>query len=143
MFIGQYQHHLEEKGRLSVPAKFRGAFADGAILSQGLDGCLSLYSKTAWQALIAKVSALPLTRSDARGFTRSLSYGATEVEIDRLGRILVPEYLKKFAGLSTDCVIAGAIDRVEIWDQKKFDKYSAQINSQAEVMAERLTSAGI
>jgi MraZ protein len=143
MFIGQYQHHLEEKGRISIPAKFRGDLADGAILSQGLDGCLFLYPKAAWQALIAKVSALPLTQSDARGFTRSLSYGAAEVEIDRLGRILIPEYLKSFAGLSDSCVVAGAVDRIEIWNQKKFDKYLTQINSQAETMAERLAPAGI
>lgn len=143
MFIGQYQHHLEEKGRLSIPAKFRDELSTGAVLAQGLDGCLALYPKAAWQSLIAKVSALPLTQSDARGFTRSISYGAAEVEIDRLGRILIPEYLKKFAGLAEECVVAGTIDRIEIWDKRKFDKYSAQINSQTEVMAERLTPAGI
>ena len=94
MFIGQYEHHLEEKGRLSVPKKFRSELATGAILSQGLDGCLFLYPKATWQLLIDKLATLPLTRSDARSFTRVLSFGAVEVETDRLGRILIPEYLK-------------------------------------------------
>ena len=120
MFIGQYEHHLEEKGRLSVPKKFRSELATGAILSQGLDGCLFLYPKATWQLLIDKLATLPLTRSDARSFTRVLSFGAVEVETDRLGRILIPEYLKIFAGLKSDCIVAGAIERIEIWDKSKF-----------------------
>jgi MraZ protein len=138
MFIGRYDHNLEEKGRLSIPKKFRSQLEAGAILSQGLDGCLFLYPKSAWELLINKLSQLPLTRSDARSFTRSLSFGATEVEIDSLGRILVPEYLRQFAGISDNCVIAGAIERIEIWDKGKFDQYSANINSQAEEIAEKL-----
>lgn len=143
MFIGQFNHHLEEKGRLSVPKKFRSQLAAGSVLSQGLDGCLFLYPSETWSQLIAKLSQLPLTRQDARNFTRSLSFGATETEIDRLGRILIPDYLKKFAGLKDDCIIAGAVDRIEIWDAKKFSDYTAQINSQAEDIAEKLSSAGI
>lgn len=138
MFIGQYEHHLEEKGRLSVPKKFRSELATGAILSQGLDGCLFLYPKATWQLLIDKLATLPLTRSDARSFTRSLSFGAVEVETDRLGRILIPEYLKTFAGLKSDCIVAGAIERVEIWDKSKFSSYTSQVNSHAEEIAEKL-----
>lgn len=143
MFIGQYDHHLEEKGRISVPKKFRDQLASGAILSQGLDGCLFLYPRAAWETLIAKVSELPLTKSDARGFTRSLSFGATEVDIDKLGRILIPDYLKQFAGITTDCVIAGAVDRVEIWDKHRFVKYTNQLNSRREDIAEGLSQAGV
>ena len=138
MFIGQYTHHLEEKGRLSVPKKFRAELAEGAILSQGLDGCLFLYARRVWEQLISKVSQLPLTQSDARSFTRSLSYAAVEVDIDRLGRILIPEHLRAYAGLKTDCVVAGAVDRVEIWDQAKFSVYIQKITSQAETIAEKL-----
>ena len=138
MFIGQYAHHLEEKGRLSIPAKFRPSLADGAILAQGLDGCLFLYPKVTWEQLIYKLSQLPLTRSDARSFTRSLSFGASEVEIDRLGRILIPDYLRNFAGLKSDCVIAGALERIEIWDKQKFIDYTHQVNSHAEEIAEKL-----
>jgi MraZ protein len=143
MFIGQFSHHLEEKGRLSVPKKFRSQLEDGAVLSQGLDGCLFLYPKAAWDLLVHKLESLPLTQTDARSFTRSLSFGATEVEIDRLGRILVPDYLKEFAGISGDCVVAGAVDRVEIWDKQKFDLYTAQINSRREEIAEKLSQSGI
>ena len=143
MFIGQYTHHLEEKGRLSVPKKFRSQLEDGAVLSQGLDGCLFLYPKSTWEQLVHKLESLPLTQTDARSFTRSLSFGATEVEIDRLGRILVPEYLKDFAGIGVDCVVAGAIDRIEVWDKQKFDLYTAQINSRREEIAEKLSQSGI
>lgn len=143
MFIGQYDHHLEEKGRLSVPKKFRDELADGAVISQGLDGCLFLYPKSAWTTLVNKIRELPLTKSDARSFTRSLSFGASEVEIDGLGRILVPEYLRQFAGINTECVVAGAVDRIEIWDKTRFTKYSAQLNSRREDIAESLSDAGI
>ena len=138
MFIGQYEHSLEAKGRLSVPSKFRSQLADGAVLSQGLDGCLFLYPQAVWDSLITKLSQLPLTKQTARSFTRSLSYGATEVEIDSLGRILVPDYLRWFAGLKTACIIAGAVDRVEIWDKSKFVSYTQTINSHREEIAEKL-----
>lgn len=138
MFIGQYEHSLEAKGRLSIPKKFRSQLDGGAVLAQGLDGCLFLYPKAAWEQLISKLSQLPLTRTDARGFTRALSYGASEVEIDSLGRILVPDYLRQFAGISAACIVAGAIDRVEIWDKTKFAAYTSQVNSQREAIAEKL-----
>ena len=138
MFIGQYEHHLEAKGRLSVPSKFRSQLAGGAVLSQGLDGCLFLYPKAIWDSLITKLSQLPLTKETARSFTRSLSYGAAEVETDSLGRILVPDYLREFAGLKSACIIAGAIDRVEIWDKSKFVSYTTAINSHREEIAEKL-----
>ena len=138
MFIGQYEHHVEEKGRLSIPKKFRSQLEDGAILSQGLDGCLFLYPKNAWETLIAKISQLPLTQADARSFTRSLSFGATEVEVDKLGRILIPEYLKSFAQIKSDCVVAGAVERIEIWAKNKFEVYVNQVNSKREQIAEKL-----
>lgn len=130
MFIGRYDHHLEEKGRLSIPKKFRSQLENGAILSQGLDGCLFLYSKPAWMELIDKLNQMPLTRADSRNFLRSLSYGATEVEIDRLGRILIPDYLRDFAQIKTDCVVAGAVDRVEIWNALSFEAFNSKISEQ-------------
>lgn len=130
MFLGQYIHHLEEKGRLSVPKKFRSQLEEGAILSQGLDGCLFLYPKSEWAKLIEKLNQTPLTRADSRNFLRSLSYGATEVEIDRLGRILIPDYLRNFAQIKTDCVVAGAVDRMEIWDADTFNQFNAKISAQ-------------
>ncbi|KKU56559.1 division/cell wall cluster transcriptional repressor MraZ [Candidatus Amesbacteria bacterium RIFCSPLOWO2_02_FULL_48_11] len=143
MFTGQYEHHLEAKGRLSIPKKFRSQLESGAVICQGLDGCLFLYPKPVWEQLIHKLSQLPLTRSDARDFIRNLSYGASEVDFDRLGRILLPEYLRRFAGIGSDCVITGAVDRVEIWDKQRFGKYSARIATQAEAIAEKLSNLGV
>jgi MraZ protein len=138
MFNGRYDHSLEEKGRLSIPKKFRSQLEEGAVLSQGLDGCLFLYPGRVWGELINKLSQLPLTSSDARGFTRSLSFGAVEVEIDHQGRILIPEFLREFAQIKANCVIAGALERIEIWDKEKFANYSADVNSRAEEIAEKL-----
>ncbi len=138
MFLGQYEHHLEAKGRLSIPKKFRSQLSQGAVISQGLDGCLFLYPQDTWEQLITKLSRLPLTKVDARSFTRALSYGATEVAIDRLGRILIPDYLRQAAGLKDACVVAGAVDRIDIWDRSKFAAYSANVNSHAEEIAEKL-----
>lgn len=143
MFIGQYDHRLEGKGRLSIPKKFRAQLESGAVLSQGLDGCLFLYPKSIWISLTERISQLPLTKSDARSFTRSLSFGATDVTIDSLGRILVPEYLRKFAGINSECVVAGAMDRIEIWDKNRFSKYTAQLDSRREDIAESLSDSGI
>lgn len=138
MFVGQYDHSLEAKGRLSIPKKFRSQLEAGAVLSQGLDGCLFLHPKSVWEQLIYKLSQLPLTRSDARSFTRAMSYGAVEVDIDSIGRILIPDFLQKFGGLKDDCVVAGAIDRIEIWDKQKFEDYTAHVNSSREAIAEKL-----
>lgn len=143
MFIGRYQHHLEEKGRLSIPKKFRSQLVEGAIISKGLDGCLFLYPKASWEALIAKVGNLPLTQADARSFTRSLAHSAEEVDIDRLGRILIPEFLRSEAGLTDECVVAGAINRVEIWNAKKYALYANQINSRLEEIAEKLNLSSL
>lgn len=130
MFIGRYNHHLEEKGRLSVPKKFRSQLDEGAVLSQGLDGCLFLYPRSSWMELIDKLNQMPLTRADSRNFLRSLSYGAVEVEIDSLGRILIPDYLRNFAQIKSDCMVAGAIERIEIWDTETFDKFNTKISEQ-------------
>jgi MraZ protein len=138
MFIGQYTHHLESKGRLSVPKKFRSQLEPGAIISQGLDGCLFLYPKETWVKLTQKLLHLPLTNSGARSFTRILAYSAVEVDFDSLGRILIPDYLKKYASISASVVFAGALERVEVWDQSRFDHYSNQISAQAEDLAEKL-----
>lgn len=138
MFIGQYEHRLEEKGRLSIPKKFRSQLAAGCVISLGLDGCLFLYPLSAWNKLINKLSQLPLTKSDARAFSRSLTYQAYEVDIDRLGRILIPDYLRQFAKLKNTVIVAGAIERIEIWDQDRYSNYSQKINQDAEKLAEQL-----
>lgn len=143
MFLGRYDHQLEEKGRLSIPKKFRSQLEPGCVISAGLDGCLFVYPKTTWEQLIQKVSNLPLTQADARSFSRSLTYDAVEVEIDSVGRILIPDYLRASAKITTNCVVAGALDRIEIWASELFDAYHAQISARKEEIAERLKDAGI
>lgn len=143
MFIGQYEHNLEEKGRLSIPKKFRAELVEGGVLTRGLDGCLFLFPKERWSEFIAKLSQTPLTKADARGFSRLLTYGATEVELDGQGRILIPEYLRESAALTSAIVIAGALERIEIWNKENFAIYQEKIEKDSENIAERLTDLGI
>jgi len=143
IFIGQYEHNLEEKGRLSIPKKFRSSFSDGGILTRGLDGCLFLFPKKRWEEFIDKLSQAPLTKADARGFSRLITYGAVEVGLDKQGRILAPEFLKKSAGLRKEVIVAGALGRVEIWDKQRFVAYQEKIEQEGENLAEKLTELGI
>jgi MraZ protein len=143
MFLGHYEHHLEAKGRLSIPKKFRKELAAGGVLTEGLDGCLFLFSKRKWETLAKKLAAAPLTRKDARAFARLLTFGAFDVELDRQGRILIPERLRKMAQIEKKIIVAGALDRIEIWGKKQFNHYLKKIESQSETIAERLTELGI
>ncbi len=143
MFLGHYEHHLEAKGRLSIPKKFRQELAAGGVLTEGLDGCLFLFPKSKWETLAKKLAAAPLTRKDARAFARLLTFGAFAVELDRQGRILIPEKLRQVARIEKKIVVAGALDRIEIWGKKRFDQYFEKIESRSEAIAERLTELGI
>lgn len=143
MFIGQYEHNLEEKGRLSIPKKFRADLASGGVLTRGLDGCLFFFPRERWNEFIAKLSQTPLTKADSRGFGRLLTYGATEVELDRQGRILIPEFLREFAALKSTIVVAGALQRIEIWSKENFAAYQEKIEKDSENIAERLADLGI
>lgn len=143
MFIGQYEHNLEEKGRLSIPKKFRSELAEGGVLTRGLDGCLFLFSKKRWNEFVEKLSQTPLTKADARGFSRLLTYGAVEVELDRQGRILVPEFLRSFAGIKKEVVLAGALNRIEVWDNGEFATYQEKIEKDSQVISERLAELGL
>lgn len=143
MFIGQYEHNLEEKGRLAIPKKFRGELGEGAILTRGLDGCLFLFPLRSWEEFVAKLVQTPLTKTDARDFSRYLTYGAVEVELDSQGRILIPEYLRGSAGIGKEVVLAGALGRIEIWDKENFRQYQEKIGNESSIIAERLTDLGI
>jgi MraZ protein len=138
MLIGQYEHSLEEKGRLQIPKNYRESLYGGAVITKGLDGCLFLYPREKWQALVEKISTLSITKTDARAFSRLLTYGANEVEIDRVGRILIPAYLRDYAQIKTEVVIAGNLDKVEIWDKAKFLDYQTKIEKESSEIAEKL-----
>lgn len=143
MFIGEYQHSMDGKGRMAVPAKFRGDLTAGAIITRGLDNCLFLYTKSEWQKLVEKLAGLPLTQQKSRAFARLMLAGAMDVEIDKQGRVLIPEYLRQFAGLKKDAVIAGLYSRLEIWDKGAWERYRARTEKDSVKIAEELVDLGV
>ncbi|MDO8520607.1 MAG: division/cell wall cluster transcriptional repressor MraZ [bacterium] len=143
MFIGEYIHSVDDKKRLSVPVKFRKELGKKGVITLGLNKCLSLYPTKGWAAFAQKLSKLSVGKSEDRGFSRAMLSGAFEVEIDNIGRILVPDSLKAYAGLKERVVLIGAYDRVEIWDESAWQSYKAQVISQADRMAEQLGERGV
>ena len=143
MLLGEYRHSVDSKGRLAVPAKFREKLSPGAIITRGLDNCLFLFGAKEWEALAQKLMALPLSQANSRAFVRLMLAGAMDVEIDAQGRILVPDYLRKYADLKKEAVIAGLYNRVEIWDKDNWEKYKQKTESASEEIAEKLGELGI
>jgi MraZ protein len=142
-FYGEYTYSLDEKKRLSIPPKFRQVLGRKAVITKGLDQCLFLYPQREWEKLAKKLSQLPLSQSDARGFARLMLAGAMEVKIDNLGRILIPDYLKDYACLKKKVVIAGVYNRIELWDEKKWQEYKQKTEQEVGDIAERLRDLGV
>ncbi|MFA4872132.1 MAG: division/cell wall cluster transcriptional repressor MraZ [Patescibacteria group bacterium] len=142
MFIGQYSHNIDLKGRLAVPAKFRSDLKK-AVVTKGLDSCLFLYPKKEWDVLAPKLAALSIAKLNTRAFARHMLAGAMDVEVDGQGRIVLPEYLRKFAGLKKNTVIAGLYDRLEIWDEDKWNKYKTETEKNSGEIAEALDNIGV
>jgi|LFRM01.1.fsa_nt_gb MraZ protein len=138
MFMGEYQHTLDSKGRLIMPAKFREELGDKFVLTRGLDNCLFVYPLEEWNNLEQKLKNLPFTRSDARAFTRFFFSGATECELDKQGRVLIPTNLRSHAKLQKDAVIIGVSSRVEIWSQEEWQRYSEDTGLSFENIAEKI-----
>lgn len=143
MLIGEYQHTLDPKKRLSLPARFRKELGKTVIVTRGLDHCLFVFSVASWKKLAEKFSQLSIGSSDTRGFNRFMLAGAVEADVDSAGRILIPDYLKDFATLKTDVVLAGVNDRIEVWDRKRWASYKEQIESQGDAMAAKLGEIGV
>jgi MraZ protein len=143
MFIGEYSHNLDDKGRLAVPVKFRRELSKGAVVTRGLDNCLFLFTKTEWAKLAEKLAALPFSQANSRAFARLMLAGAMDVILDKQGRIILPEYLRQFAGLKKSAVIAGLYSRLEIWDQEMWNKYKNQTESHSNEIAERMAELGV
>ncbi len=142
MFIGEYEHTLDDKKRVSLPKAFRAALGRKMVMTRGLDNCLFVYPQKNWAKVAAKLEKLSFAQADTRGFNRFILSGAAEVETDSAGRILIPEHQKLFAGLGKTVVFAGVSDRVEVWDAEKWSGYKAKIEKQADSMAETLGSIG-
>ena len=143
MFIGEYTHSIDQKKRLAVPMKFRKELGANAVVTRGLDGCLWLYPLKEWEVLADKLGKLPISQVDARGFARAMLAGASEVELDRLGRVLIPDYLKTYALLQKNVVITGLYNRIEIWDEEKWRAYKSKAEKEVEKMAGELGSFGV
>jgi len=143
MFIGEYQHNIDDKGRISMPVKFRSKMAGGAVVTKGLDKCLSVYTVEEWSKLAEKLAALPLTNSASRAFARLMLAGATQVNIDKQGRITIPAYLRGYANMEGSVVVAGLYSRVEIWSDEGWNKYKSDTESDVSVVAEELENLGI
>jgi len=143
MFLGEYNYTIDERKRIAVPVKFRQSLGKKAVITRGLDNCLFLYPTKEWEKLAKKLAQLPLSQSDARGFARIMLAGAMEVNIDNLGRILIPDYLKKYAYLNKKVIIAGLYNRIEIWDEEKWNFYKEKTEDEAGNIAERLKELGI
>ena len=143
MFIGEYSHNLDSKGRLAVPAKFRTLLKKGAVVTKGLDNCLFLYPKDKWQEMATKFAALPISQAKARAFARHMLAGAMEVEFDSQGRITLPEYLRTFAVLNKKTIVAGLFDRLEIWNATEWNKYKTNTEKNSNKIAEELGELGV
>lgn len=143
MFIGEYTYSIDEKKRLAIPAKFRPLLGKKAVITRGLDQCLFLFPAKEWGDLAKKLAQLPLSQADARGFARLMLTGAMEVNLDNLGRILIPDYLKTYALLKKKVVIAGVYNRVEIWDEREWQGYKKKTETTVGDIAERLKELGV
>ena len=143
MLLGEFQHNLDTKGRMAIPAKFRDKLTAGAIITRGIDDCLFVFANPEWEILAAKLIALPLAQANSRAFVRLMLAGATDVEVDNQGRILVPDYLRKYAGLKKEVVVAGLYNRIELWDKATWAAYKTKTESSSEAIAEQLGELGI
>lgn len=138
MFIGEYFLTVDEKGRLSIPVKFRLTLSRGAVVTRGLDNALFLYTVKEWEVLAEKLANLPISRANTRAFSRLMLAGAMDVEMDKQGRIILPDYLRHFAGIKKKVVVAGLYNRLEIWDETKWQKYKLQTEKSSGDIAEAL-----
>jgi len=143
MFIGEYKHNIDGKGRLAVPAKFRNKLKDGAVVTRGLDNCLFLYPKEQWDQIAKKLAELPISQAKARAFSRLMLAGAMDVELDSQGRITLPEYLRNYATLSKKAVVAGLYDRLEIWNEEAWDSYKKGAEEESTEIAEAMSGLGV
>lgn len=142
MFLGEYRHNLDQKGRIIIPSKFRESLGEEFVITKGLDSCLFLFPMKEWKVLEEKLKALPFTNKDARAFVRFFTSGATEGGLDKQGRVLIPQNLRDHAKLQKDAVVIGVPNRIEIWAQENWDSYTNDDNLSYESIAEHMMELG-
>jgi len=143
MFLGEYLHNIDTKGRLTLPAKFRAELAKGVVVTRGFDGCLVVYPVDEWDKLAQKLNGLPLTQKDARTLTRLIYSGASDCVPDKQGRILLPTYLREFAGVDGETMIIGLYARLEIWNPERWQQVRSEVEEQGDIIAEHFAESGI
>lgn len=143
MFIGEYQHSLDDKGRLAIPAKFRARLAKGAVVTRGLDQSLFLYPLDEWRKLADRLAKLPLSQANTRAFSRLMLAGAMDVRVDSQGRIMLPDYLRKYAKMGKKIVLAGLYNRIELWDNEAWNHYKNATEKKSSDIAEQLGDLGV
>lgn len=142
MFIGEYNHGLDTKNRIIIPAKFREELGKNFVLTKGLDGCLYVYPKSQWEVLQKKLETLPLTNKNARAFVRFFFSGAHELELDKQGRTLIPQNLLEYGQIQKEIVSIGVSNRIEIWSKEKWEEYNNS-NIDYDSIAEQMSELGI
>jgi MraZ protein len=143
MFIGEYTHSIDPKGRMAVPSKMRRELGGGAVITRGLDQCLWVFTKKEWENLAGKLAQLPISDPKSRAFSRLMLAGAMEVEFDSQGRALIPGYLKEYANLKREAVIAGLYNRLEIWETSAWQKFKADSEKQTDEISKHMMDLGV
>lgn len=143
MLIGQFTHKIDEKNRLSLPARFRKEIGKQVVITHGLDGCLFVYSTKEWQQFSEKLSSLSMGQADTRAFNRFLLSSAIETQVDASGRILIPDFLRSYAKITDQVIVAGVYNRIELWNEKAWNKYTEQVTKKADQLAEKLGDIGM
>jgi len=143
MFIGEYSHTVDEKGRLAIPKKFQAKLKAGAVVTRGLDQCLFLYTKKDWQQLADRIAKLPISQANTRAFSRLMLAGAMDVELDKQGRVVLPDYLRQYASIAKKVVVAGLMNRLEVWDVKEWEAYKSTTERTSGDIAENLGELGV
>jgi len=143
LFIGEYQHSLDFKKRVALPAKFRSDFKKGAVITRGLDNCLFVYPKSEWEKIADKLGSMPVGEKATRSFVRLMLAGAVDVNLDSQGRILIPKYLKEYSKIKKEITVAGLFNRLELWDSKLWEKYKKMAEKDQDKIAEELGKLGM
>lgn len=138
MFIGEYSHTIDDKGRLAIPAKFRALLQNGGVVTKGLDNCLFLYTKKAWQQIAQRLANLPFNKANDRALARHFLAGAMDLDFDTQGRLNLPEYLREFAALKKKVIVAGLYNRLEIWNEAAWKTYRSKMEKESNTIAEAL-----
>ena len=140
MFIGTFEHSIDDKGRLAIPARFRSELADGMFVTRGIDRCLMVLTAERWQRLVDGMASLPMLQNDARRLQRHFFSGAAPLQADRLGRVLIPQFLRDYAQLSSEVVVVGVMNRIELWDRQSWSAERNEVESLSQELAEHLSS---